>query len=80
MTMAKTGGRKRPTHSDDAILSLAEVARQLGKSPQTVARWARDGLITMIRMPSNMPGVRQSEVNKFLGGSALNTSVHSKEE
>ena len=59
------------THEDDPILTMSEVARRVGKSPQTVARWIHDGLLRAIRHPSGLPGIRQSEVNKFLGGSAL---------
>lgn len=60
-----------PTHQEDPILTLSEVGRQLGKSFDTINRWCRDGLLQYVRMPSGLFGVRKSEVNKFLGGSAL---------
>ena len=64
-----------PTHEDDPILTISEVGRQLGKSAQTIARWCKDGLLSAIRQPSGLFGVRKSEVNKFLGGSALEKRV-----
>jgi predicted site-specific integrase-resolvase len=63
--------KKAATHEEDPILSYCEVARRVGKHPTTVGRWVRDGLLTIIRMPSGMPGIRESQVHAFLGGSAL---------
>ena len=63
------------SHEEDPLLNLSQVARLIGKHPSTVQRWARDGLLKVQRMPSNLPGVRRSEVNKFLGGSALDKQV-----
>jgi len=72
MGKRRTGGNERPpTHAEDPILSLREAAEQFGKSSQTVGRWIHDGLLRVIRLPSGMPGVRQSDVDAFLGGSAL---------
>ena len=59
------------THEEDPILSGTKIARMCGKTPQTVGNWIRDGLLKSIRLPSGLPGVRQSEVVKFLGASAL---------
>jgi excisionase family DNA binding protein len=64
-----------PTHAEDPILSASEVARQLGKVPQTILNWIKDGLLTAVRQPGGRLCVRKSEVNKFLGGSALNQRV-----
>lgn len=64
-----------PTHEEDPILTITEVGRQLGKSHQTVARWCQEGLLNYIRMPGGNFGVRKSEVNKFLGGSAIDKRV-----
>lgn len=71
--MTKSRTKDPPTHAEDPILSLHEVARQIGKSPQTIGRWVKDGLIAAIRMPNGFAGVRKSEVNKFLRSSALDT-------
>lgn len=60
-----------PTHEDDPLMTQSEVARALGKSPQTIGRWIADGLLAFTKLPSGLPVVRRSEVNKFLGGSAL---------
>lgn len=64
-----------PTHEDDPILTVTDVARQLGKSHTTISRWVNDGLLVAIRQPSGLWGIRRSEVNKFLGGSALQKEV-----
>lgn len=78
--MSKSRTKEPPTHQEDPLLSISEVGRQLGKSPQTIARWVLDGLLAAIRMPSGLMGVRKSEVNKFLGSSALGTQVKEPEE
>jgi IS30 family transposase len=85
MTKRKKAARngKPKTAMEDPILSYGEVARQLGKTHQTVMRWVRDGLFDMnnvLRMPSGMPGIRQSEVNKFLRGTAIETRVQAPSE
>lgn len=64
-----------PTHVEDPVLNLSEVARQLGKHPSTIKQWIVDGLLMPVKMPSGLFGVRKSEVNKFLGGSALQQQV-----
>jgi len=69
--MTKSRTKDPPTHAEDPILSLAEVGRQIGKSHQTIGRWVKDGLLAAIRTPNGLVGVRKSEVNKFLGSSAL---------
>lgn len=77
MSKAKHDRQDPPTHQEDPILKLAEVARQLGRSPQTIARWCQDGLLKALPHPDGFGilGVRKSEVNKFLGASALATQV-----
>ena len=67
--------RKNVTHDEDPFLSLTEVGRQIGKAPQTVRRWVQDGLILGERRPNGIYAVRQSVVNEFLGGSALEVEV-----
>lgn len=69
--MSKQSTKQPPTHEDDPILTISEVGRQVGKSHTTIARWVHDGLLKAIRMPSGLLGIRRSEVNAFLGGSAL---------
>jgi excisionase family DNA binding protein len=64
-----------PTHEVDPLLNLSEVARQIGKSPQTIARWVQDGLLSAVRLPSGLMAVRKSQVNQFLGSSALERQV-----
>lgn len=64
------------THTEDPLLSLSEVARRLGKSPQTIGRWCDDGLLQIQRMPNGLRSVRQSELRQFLGGSQLAASVN----
>lgn len=64
-----------PTHVEDPLLGFSEVARHLGKSHTTIARWVQDGLLTAVRQPGGRWAVRKSEINKFLGGSALNKEI-----
>ena len=59
----------------DAPMNLSEVARVCGKSPQTIKRWILDGLLTAVRMPTGLYGVRRSELRKFLGASALQVNM-----
>lgn len=64
-----------PTHQDDPLLTITEVARQLGKSHTTIARWIQDGLLVAVMQPGGRVSVRKSQVNQFLGGSALQKEV-----
>ena len=79
MTMAKkpqaNDGSQPPTAEEDPFLSLSEVARRLGKHPETIRRWCIDGLLKAVRTPSGLLTVRRSVVNQFLGGSALEKRV-----
>lgn len=59
-----------PSDADDPYMSLSEVARYVGKSPQTIVRWCADGLIEFVRV-GPLPKIRRSALAKFLGGSAL---------
>ena len=79
MVVAKKKTESGITHNDDPFLSLSEVARQIGVSPSTVGRWCTDGLLVPVRRPSGLRAVRQSEVNRFLGGSALDKQVQVNE-
>lgn len=71
----KSTGTRRAKSDDREMLTLADVGRQLGRSPQTIARWIDDGLLSAVRLPSGLRVVRRSEVNKFLRGSALDAQV-----
>lgn len=64
-----------PTHEQDPLLSPSEVARALGKHPNTIYQWIRDGLLDAIRHPSGRVVVRRSVVNKLLTNSALDQQV-----
>lgn len=65
--------RTATSENADEIITMAEAARALNKSPQTVARWIQDGLLNAVRMPTGIFHLRKSELNKFLGGTALPT-------
>lgn len=64
-----------PTHKEDPMLTLSDVARQLGKSHTTIARWVQDGLLKAVMLPGGRMAIRKSVVNQFLGGSALKKEV-----
>lgn len=72
-TKQRTNGEsQRPlTHQEDPILSFREAGRRIGRSGQTIRRWADEGLIKVERIPGEKPwdlGIRESEVNRWLGG------------
>lgn len=46
-------------------MSLAEVARRIGKSTQTISRWAKEGLLPVTRLPSGLPGVPTSTFERI---------------
>lgn len=75
MAKERTRQTDPPTHEEDPLLNVSEVGRQLGKAPATILNWIRDGLLNAVRGPSGLWSVRKSEVNKFLGGSALDKRV-----
>lgn len=70
-TQAEQPQADPPTHAEDPILNLSEAGRVCGKSPMTMKRWCMDGLLNYVPLPSGLWGIRRSELNKFLGGSAL---------
>lgn len=75
MAKTKESAASPPTHEEDPLMNLSEVARALGKTPPTIFRWVTDGLLVAVRQPSGLWAVRRSEVNRFLGGSALHKQV-----
>lgn len=56
---------------DDPLLTVSEVAEAVRKHPDTIRRWVTDGLLRAIRLPSGLFGIRKSELDKFIGASAL---------
>lgn len=64
-----------PSHEDDPLLSPAEVARRLGRHPQTVWNWIREGLVEVVKQPGESIRVRQSVVNRFLRGTNLQKEI-----
>lgn len=63
--MAKKKGP--PTSVEDPILTQAEAARQLGRSRNTIRQWLQARILRGVWRPGGLLGVRQSEVNKYLG-------------
>lgn len=62
------------SHFEDPLLTLTECGLLIGKSRNTIARWADEGLIRTFRDPSNLRRVRRSELVKFYGATALSES------
>lgn len=60
-----------PSHDDDPLLSPAEVARRMGRHPQTITNWLNDGLLEHTNEPGGRRRVRLSVVNRFLRGTNL---------
>ncbi len=49
------------------IITFAEAARQIGVTRRTVSRWARDGLIPIVRHPSGTPAIYQEDFDRLYG-------------
>lgn len=49
----------------DARLRIGEAAKQLGVSPDTLRRWARDGRIAVERTPGGQRTVSQADVRRL---------------
>ncbi len=64
-----------PLHTDgdpdDPILYPSAIAKLCNRHPSTVRRWLYDKLIKPVRIPSGLLGARRSEVEKFIGTTAL---------
>lgn len=52
--------------SRDRFLSLAEVAKQLGRDPRTVRRWIHEGWLRPVRPKERAVGVLESELRRAL--------------
>lgn len=48
------------------LITTVAVAKQLTVSPDTVRRWARDGLIEAVTLPSGQLRFRQSDVDALI--------------
>lgn len=75
MPATATVKEQPPTHREDPLRSLGEVARQLGKHRNTIMQWARDGLFEVVPQPGGRLEVRQSVINRFLVGTTLNREI-----
>lgn len=58
------------TTSDDPLLLPDEVASALRVDVQTVTRWARDGRIASITLPSGQRRYRRSVLDAILAGAS----------
>lgn len=56
MTLDKDIVQKKETPSPEHLLSKKEIAFRIGKSPRTVSRWARSG---MLPEPAKVVGRRE---------------------
>ncbi len=64
--MAKNQNQKNEDLSRrKPVMTLSEVARRIGKSTTTVSRWAKEGLLPAIRLPSGLPGVTEAVFDEF---------------
>ena len=50
----------------DKLLTLKQVAARFQVSPSAVSYWVRRGMIRFVRMPSGLPKIRESVVEKHL--------------
>ena len=60
--------------AEDRLLTVPEVADRLRLKPETIRRWLRSGRLRGISLGSDHAGwrVRESEVERLLGGSDRN--------
>jgi excisionase family DNA binding protein len=72
--MSKSNGRAT-IEVTDPLLTPQEVADLCRKHVDTIRRWANDGLLKAVRMPTGLYMFRKSEVVKLLGASAFNITV-----
>jgi hypothetical protein len=68
------------THEEDPLLTLAEAGRMVGKSPSAIKNWLRDGLLRATRDPTGLSRIRQSELERFYGATALADITQAKRE
>jgi excisionase family DNA binding protein len=51
-----------------ALLTVAEVAEQLRITDETVHRWAREGKLPYVQLPSGLKRFRREEIEAILAG------------
>ena len=56
--------------SDDALLTVSQVARRLQLHPETIRRWIREGKLQAVKLGSDRAGlrIRESELAKITNG------------
>lgn len=64
-----------PTHREDPLRSIGEVASQIGRHRDTVRQWAKDGLFDVVTQPDGRIFVRQSVINRFLSATNLSKEM-----
>ena len=69
---------KELTHEDDPLLTCSVVGKMCGKHRSTIGLWVKQGLLPAIKLPSGVPAIRLSDVDKFLGSSALPYEAYDK--
>lgn len=55
---------------DAALLTTAEVAEALAVSDETIHRWARQGKLRFIVLPSGLKRFKREDVDAILSGTA----------
>jgi excisionase family DNA binding protein len=57
---------KRPEKSPIDLLTVPEVAAQIGVTEDTIRKWARSGKITSVRLSKVDVRFRQTDLNEFV--------------
>ena len=65
----------QPTHREDPLLTISDVADQIGRHRNTVSQWIKDGLLASVVDPTGLARIRKSVVNKLLEGSSISTRI-----
>lgn len=60
--------------SDAKYIGFSEAARLINRSPQTVRRWALEGLIKTIREPTGRLRIIRSDLDQFLKATNIKVS------
>lgn len=61
----------------DRLLTMTEAAHLVGKTRQTISRWVHDGLIPVVRQPSGLFQIWQSDLDAIF---ATARSLHAAQE
>lgn len=54
--------------SQRSLLTVEEVAEEFQRHPETVRKWARDGLISSIKLPGGERRFRRSDIEAIIRG------------